>query len=183
MKMAFAICEFSKNFQGSLPLGVPDPLRDIFVPPFALNKLCREKNTLKKMSKFDVPSLKRFLNMPPEIFSKCLSKPFPGLTSLCLPRKKSHLHYTRSITPKRVTSGGIHLRDMAPGQHRNVAAVASRWRQLFDLTGPGSSTMTYPADSDVFNHQSSLPVVHTPVDIQHYSKLPPTEIFWIRSWS
>ena len=30
---------------------------------------------------------------------------------------KLNLHYTRCITPKRVTSGGIHLRGLAPGQH------------------------------------------------------------------
>ena len=28
-----------------------------------------------------------------------------------------YFHYTRDITPKRVTSGGIHLRGLAPGQH------------------------------------------------------------------
>ena len=37
----------------------------------------------------------------------------------------------------RVMSGGAHLRGLSPGQHRNVAAVASRLRQLSDLTGPG----------------------------------------------
>ena len=30
---------------------------------------------------------------------------------------KSNLHYTRRITPKRVTSGGAHLRGLAPGLH------------------------------------------------------------------
>ena len=30
---------------------------------------------------------------------------------------KSKLHYTRGIMPKRVTSGGIHLRDLGPGLH------------------------------------------------------------------
>ena len=30
-------------------------------------------------------------------------------------KKKSNLHYTRGITPKRVTSGGIHLHGLAPG--------------------------------------------------------------------
>ena len=39
---------------------------------------------------------------------------------------KLNLHYTRGITPKRVTSGGIHLRGSAPRQHKNTAAVASR---------------------------------------------------------
>ena len=41
--------------------------------------------------------------------------------------KKSNLVYNRGITPKHRTSGEAHLRDIAPGQHRNVAAVASRW--------------------------------------------------------
>ena len=31
--------------------------------------------------------------------------------------KKSNLHYTLAITPKRVTSGGVHLRGLMPGQH------------------------------------------------------------------
>ena len=29
----------------------------------------------------------------------------------------SRLHDTRGITPKRITSGGAHLRDLAPVQH------------------------------------------------------------------
>ena len=32
-------------------------------------------------------------------------------------KKKTNLHYTRGITLKRVTSGGIHLRDLTCGQH------------------------------------------------------------------
>ena len=32
---------------------------------------------------------------------------------------KSNLHYTRGITPKRVTSGGAHLRCLAPAQHNS----------------------------------------------------------------
>ena len=45
--------------------------------------------------------------------------------------KKSSLHYTRDITPKRSSSGGAHLRGLAPGQHssekmsRRCRAVAS----------------------------------------------------------
>ena len=30
---------------------------------------------------------------------------------------KSNFHYTRVMMPKRVTSGGAHLRSLAPGQH------------------------------------------------------------------
>ena len=42
--------------------------------------------------------------------------------------KKLNL-YTRDITPKRVMSGGAYSCDFALGQHRNVAAVASRGQQ------------------------------------------------------
>ena len=31
--------------------------------------------------------------------------------------QKLNLHYTRGTTPERVTSGGAHLRGLAPGQH------------------------------------------------------------------
>ena len=34
-----------------------------------------------------------------------------------LKKSKSNLHYTRAITPKRVTSGETHLCGIAPGQH------------------------------------------------------------------
>ena len=38
---------------------------------------------------------------------------------------KTKLHYTRGITPKRETSGGHHLRDLAAGQHGSEET--SRW--------------------------------------------------------
>ena len=43
--------------------------------------------------------------------------------------------YTHDITPMRVTSGGAHLRDVAPEQHNIIVAMASRWRHCsrFDL--------------------------------------------------
>ena len=44
---------------------------------------------------------------------------------------------------------GTHIHDLAPGEHNNVAAVASRWRHSADLTGPGFEPMTFRADSDV----------------------------------
>ena len=44
-------------------------------------------------------------------------------------KSKSNLQYTRrGILPKSMTGGGAHFSDRAPGQHRNVAAEASRWR-------------------------------------------------------
>ena len=52
--------------------------------------------------------------------------------------KKSNLPYTRGITPKRVTSGGIHLRGLAPGQHSSKE-TSQWWRAVgdtvSDLTG------------------------------------------------
>ena len=52
---------------------------------------------------------------------------------------KSNLHYTRSITPKRVTSCGAHLRGLAPGLHSS--------EETFALTGPGIEPQTSRTDS------------------------------------
>ena len=48
-----------------------------------------------------------------------------------LSNKGSNLHYTRRITPKRVTSCGAHLRGLAPGQHSSEEA-SQRWRVVGD---------------------------------------------------
>ena len=48
--------------------------------------------------------------------------------------KRQNLHYTRGITPKRVTSGEAHLRDLAPGQHSSEE-TSQRWRAV-DNTVP-----------------------------------------------
>ena len=45
------------------------------------------------------------------------------------------------ITPKRVMSGGIHLRGLAPGQYCKEAAVATT---ASDLTGPGIDSPDFP---------------------------------------
>ena len=50
--------------------------------------------------------------------------------------QKSNLYCIRDITPKRVTSGGVHLRGLAPGQH-SCEETSQRWRQL---DRPGIST-------------------------------------------
>ena len=75
---------------------------------------------------------------------------FPVLT-----KKKSTLHYTRGITPKRVTTGGVHLRDLALGQH-NSEETTQQWRDVgdtvSDLTSPGIEPTTIRTDRDVFNH-------------------------------
>ena len=44
---------------------------------------------------------------------------------------KSNLHYTRRITPKRVTSCGAHLRSLAPGLHSSEE-TSQRWRVVGD---------------------------------------------------
>ena len=44
---------------------------------------------------------------------------------------KSNLDYTRDIIPKRVTSGGIHLRDLAPGKHSSEE-TSQRWEAVGD---------------------------------------------------
>ena len=46
--------------------------------------------------------------------------------------QKSNLHYTRRITPKRVTSCGAHLRGLAPGQHSSEE-TSQRWRVVGDF--------------------------------------------------
>ena len=62
--------------------------------------------------------------------------------------KKPSFHYTRGITPKRVTSGGIHLRGWATQLRRNVATVASRWRHRVDLSDQGFEPQTSRTDSE-----------------------------------
>ena len=66
--------------------------------------------------------------------------------------KKQSLNYTRCIMPKRVTSGGVHLRVLALGLHSSEE-TSQRWRAVgytvSDLTGPGIEPQTFRADSDV----------------------------------
>ena len=58
-----------------------------------------------------------------------------GLEKYCIVHQcskiKSNLHYTRRITPKRVTSCGAHLRGLAPGQHSSEE-TSQRWRVVGD---------------------------------------------------
>ena len=69
--------------------------------------------------------------------------------------KNSNRHYTRGITAKRVTSGGIHLRNLAPGQHSSEE-TSQRWRAvddtLSDLTGQVIEPKPTAPISDVLNH-------------------------------
>ena len=65
--------------------------------------------------------------------------------------KKSN-HYIRDITAKRVTSGEVHLRGLAPGQHSSEE-TSQRWRAVgdtvSDLTDPGIEPQISHTDSNV----------------------------------
>ena len=50
-------------------------------------------------------------------------------------------------SPSLAYATGAYLRDLAPGEHRNVTAVASLWRPCADLTGPGIDPQTFRTDS------------------------------------
>ena len=68
-------------------------------------------------------------------------------------KMRSNLHYTRDITPKRVTSGGAHLRGLAPGGQHNFAEKPLRCRTVgitaSDLTDPGIEFKISRTDSNV----------------------------------
>ena len=49
-------------------------------------------------------------------------------------KKKSNVHYTRVSAPKRVMSGGTHLRVLASGQHSSKKT--SQWWRAVDDTVP-----------------------------------------------
>ena len=52
--------------------------------------------------------------------------------------QKSNFHYTRGNTPKRITSGGIHLRGLAPGQHSSED-TSQRWRAVGDTVSDSTA--------------------------------------------
>ena len=71
--------------------------------------------------------------------------------------EKSNDHNTRDITPQRVTSGGIHLRGLAPGQHSSEE-TSQRWRVIgnavSDLTSPVIDPQISRTDTTVLNQQT-----------------------------
>ena len=52
-----------------------------------------------------------------------------------------------------MTSGGAHLRDLAPGQHRG--GDGEPLATIYNLTGPVILPRTSPTDSDVFRHYAN----------------------------
>ena len=92
---------------------------------------------LHPLTKLDPPST------PIEITFTVLHAASADVVSVCLDYfrnkpKKPKSYYTHGITPKRVTSGGAHLRGLAPGQHSSKETL-KRWRAVgvtvSDLTG------------------------------------------------
>ena len=74
---------------------------------------------------------------------------------------KSTLDHARGSTPKRLTSGGVHLRDLASARvtqlQRNVAAIMRFWQNWvqFVLMGSKIKPQTSRTDKDVFNDYSN----------------------------
>ena len=77
-----------------------------------------------------------------------------------LKKIRSNLHYTRRITPKRVTSGGAHLCGLAPGQHSSEET--SQWLRAIrdtvsDLTDSRFEPQTFHTDSNVLITELTRP--------------------------
>ena len=64
------------------------------------------------------------------------------------------------ITSKRVTSGGIHLRGLAPGKHsfEETSPQCQVGDTVSDLTCPGIKRKTFRMDSEVLNDYVNQPV-------------------------
>ena len=88
------------------------------------------------------------------MFQKCTCSTF---------KKKSNLHYTHVITPKRLTSGGVYLRGLAPGQHFSKE-TSQRWRAVGGnatyLADPGFEPMASGTDSDDLSNWANRQVSH-----------------------
>ena len=69
-------------------------------------------------------------------------------------------HYTRNITPKHVTSGGIHLRGLAPEQH-SCKQMSHRKRAVDGLTGPGIDPQTICKHPGGLDHLGLGPIFDT----------------------
>ena len=75
-------------------------------------------------------------------------------------KKVSNFDDTRAITPKRVTSGGIRLRSLAPGQ-QSSEETSQQWRvagdAVSDMTGSENKPMISRIDGDDVNHYVKRP--------------------------
>ena len=95
-----------------------------------------------------------------------MSESFDGFSSFGLPHfevsRYATVHFTSNFTPKRVTSGGVHLRGLAPGKHISEETL-QRWQAVGDtvsyLTGTGIESKTFRGDNDVFNLYANRTVI------------------------
>ena len=78
--------------------------------------------------------------------------------------------------PKCVTSGGVHLRGLPPGQHSSEK-TSLQWRAIgdavSDLTGPEIEPKTCGAHSDVFHRSANWPVLSSfsiYLTLSHFNK-------------
>ena len=76
---------------------------------------------------------------------------------MCNDIKKSNLHYTGDITPKRATSAGARLCGFS--WYHNSEETLQWWRAVDDtvpdFTDPGIETQTSRTDCDVFENYSN----------------------------
>ena len=77
------------------------------------------------LSKLTCPKYKSFAVLP------TFNRKFKVFVYVCYENIKTNLHYSRGIAPKRVTSGGAHLRGLASGQHSSEE-TSQRWRAVGD---------------------------------------------------
>ena len=75
------------------------------------------------------------MNVSVNLKKKMIKMCKTGLKNFRKLKSKSNLHYTCGITPKRVTSGGVHLRGLAPGQHSSEE-TSQRWQAVGDNAKP-----------------------------------------------
>ena len=61
-------------------------------------------------------------------------------------QSNANLHCTHGVWPKRVTSGGVHLRDLAHGQHKPEETWL-RWRHCVRFGLPGFEPQSSRTDS------------------------------------
>ena len=71
-----------------------------------------------------------------------------------------NFHYTRGSTPKRVTSGGAHLRGLAPAQHSSEE-TSQGWRAAGD-----TSDSRWKGNGKSVVHDDSNTVLHVSYEIE-----------------
>ena len=84
------------------------------------------------MPKFELILLKKCASLSADLVVPFVDKMAKFVNKRFLPNCFLYnLHYTRWNTPKRVTSGGAHLRGLAPGLHSSEE-TSQRWRAVGD---------------------------------------------------